>query len=159
MKRLDLLATMLALPFGLLGGKNIAKSRVEKFSNLRSKNLPNVETGFVNAVSCGLRTGSGHGEHNAIVIQRAVDDLALVGGTLLIPTGYYEVASPIRLTVTTAEHPTKRVAIVGGDGAILSTPGDNVFATTTSDDAQLSRVEIRGLQFRGSLGKKLPDRG
>ena len=46
----------------------------------------------------------------------------------------------------------------GVDGAILSTPGDSVFATTISDDARLSRIEIRGLHLKGNLEKEMLDR-
>lgn len=154
MKRLDVLAAMLTLPFALLGGKNIARVYGDSDA-LRSETLPG-EAGFVNALAYGLHEGGGHGEQNAAALQRAVDDLALVGGTMLIPTGYYEIASPISLAVTTAARCTKAVIIVGGERAILSTSGDIVFATTISDDARLSRVEIRGLQLQGNLGEKMP---
>jgi hypothetical protein len=99
--RLDLLASTLSLSFALLGAKGIARSKSEELDGSRSGMLPNVEAGFVNASAYGLRAGAGHGEHNAIVVQRCLDDLALIGGTMLIPPGYYEIGSPVSRTVTT----------------------------------------------------------
>ena len=46
-----------------------------------------------------------------------------------------------------------------GEGAVLVTHGDAVFATTYSDDAQLGRVEIRNLVLQGNLDRKMQDRG
>jgi polygalacturonase len=112
MRRLDLLATMLTVPFALLATKSTAASEFEDFGG-GSGTLRNVRGGFVNALDYGLRAGGGHGEHNAVALQRAVDDVALVGGTILIPTGRYEIASPIGLTVSSGERCTKEIAIVG----------------------------------------------
>ena len=92
-------------------------------------------------------------------MQRAVDDVALVGGTILIPTGRYEVASPISLTVSSGQRFMKEIAIVGDEGAVLVTHGDGVFATTYSDDAQLGRVEFRNLVLQGNLDGKMQDHG
>ena len=158
MRRLDLLATMLTVPFALLATKTSSASAFEDFGS-RSGTLRNVSAGFVNALDYGLRAGGGHGEHNAVALQRAVDDVALVGGTLLIPTGRYEIASPISLTVSSGEWCTKGIAVVGGEGAVLVTHGDTIFATTYSDDAQLGRVEIRNLHLQGNLDGKIQDRG
>jgi len=44
-----------------------------------------VRARFVSALDYGLRAGGGHGEHNAVALQRAVNDLAVAGGTILIP--------------------------------------------------------------------------
>lgn len=154
MKRLDLLATMLTLPFALLGAKNIARADGD-FDGLRSGTSRNAEAGVVNALAHELRAGAGHGEHNAIVLQRAVDDAALIGGTVLIPTGYFEIASPISLAVTPGKRCKKELAIVGAEGAVLATHGDRLFAIAYSDQAQLSRVEFRGLHLQGNLREKM----
>lgn len=152
MRRLDLLATMLTVPLALLAGKSVSASEFEDFDSLPSGTLRNVRPRFVNALDYGLRAGDGHGEHNTVALQRAVDDVALAGGTILIPTGRYEIASPISLAVSAGERCTKGIAIVGGEGSVLVTRGDTVFATTYSDDAQLGRVEIRDLTLQGNFG-------
>jgi hypothetical protein len=114
---------------------------------------------LVNALDYGLRAGDGHGDHNAVALQHAVDDLALSGGMIMIPTGRYEIASPISIAVNTNKRCTKGIAIVGGECAVLVARGDTVFATTDSDDAQVGRVEIRGLHLQGNFGEKMQNSG
>jgi hypothetical protein len=159
MRRLDLLATMFTVPLGLLAAKSVSASELADFDSLRSGTLRNVGGGLVNALDYGLRAGDGHGDHNAIALQRAVDDVAVTGGAIMIPTGRYEIASPISLAVNTAKRCRKKIAIVGSEGAVLVAGGDTVFATTDSDDAQVGRVEIRDLHLQGNFGEKMQNSG
>jgi hypothetical protein len=159
MRRSDLLATMFTVPLALLAAKSISASELADFDSLRSGTLRNVGGGLVNALDYGLRPGDGHGDHNAVALQRAVDDVGLGGGMIMIPTGRYEIASPISLAVNTGKRCTKGIAIVGGECAVLVSRGDTVFAITDSDDAQVARVEIRDLHLQSNFGKKMQDCG
>jgi hypothetical protein len=151
MRRLDLLAAILTIPLALVARKSVSASGSD---SLRNGTLQ-VDAGLVNAVDYGLRASGGHGEHNAVALQRAVDDAALTGRTILIPGGRYEIASPISLVVSTRERSTMAIAIVGDEDAALVTRGDTVFAISYSDDAQLGRVEIRHLRLQGNFGGKM----
>ena len=65
MRRVDLLATIFTVPFALLATRSTSASEFENFGG-RNVTLRNVRAGFVNALDYGLRSGGGHGEHNAI---------------------------------------------------------------------------------------------
>ncbi len=151
MRRLDLLAAILTVPLAVLARKNASASDLD---GLGSRTLQNAMAS-VNALDYGLRAGDGDGEHNAVALQRAVDDVALTGGTIIIPTGRYEIATPISLVVGTGERCAKAIAIVGGDDTALVTQGDAVFTTTYAEDAQLGRIEIRHLHLQGSFDGKM----
>jgi hypothetical protein len=153
-----LLATMLTVPFALLAAKSISASEAD-FDSLRSGTLRNVGGGLVNALDYGLRPGDGHGDRNAVALQRAVDDVGLGGGMVMIPTGRYEIASPISLAVNPGKRCRKKIAIVGGEGTVLVARGDTVFATSDSDDTQVGRVEIRDLHLQGNFGEKMQNSG
>lgn len=99
----------------------------------------------------GLREGRGRGANNATSLQRAIDDVSLTGGTILIPEGRYDIAAPISLKVRTDEPPAKSIAIAGKGRAVLVTRADSVFTIVHSDGAQLGRITIRDLELQGNL--------
>ncbi len=151
MRRLDLLTAMLAAPLALAGGKSFTALVPAGIVGLRTGKLKTAGPRIVDARTYGLRAGSGRGVNNAMSLQRAIDDVSLTGGTILICAGRYEIAVPISLKVRPDERCTNSITIAGSGRAALVSRADSVFAIIHSDGAQLGRVTIRNLEIQGNL--------
>lgn len=151
MKRLDLLTAILAGPLVLAAAKSITALDPGNVLSLKTGKLKTPKPRIVNALTYGLREGRGRGANNATSLQRAIDDVSLTGGTILIPEGRYDIAAPISLKVRTDERPAKSIAIVGKGRAVLVTRADSVFTIVHSDGAQLGRITIRDMELHGNL--------
>jgi hypothetical protein len=151
MRRLDLLSAILASPLALAAATSTTALDPTNVVSLTTGKLETAKPRKVDALTYGLREGRGRGARNTASLQRAIDDVSLTGGMVLIPAGRYEIAAPISLKVRTDEGCGNSIAIVGKGRAVLVTQADSVFAMLDADGAQLSRIMIRDLELHGNL--------
>jgi len=152
MRRLDLLTAILAAPLALAAATGVTALGPANFVGLRAGKWKTAKPRIVDALTYGLREGREYGTSNVASLRRAIDDLSMTGGTILIPAGRYEIAVPISLKVRTDERCGNSIAIVGKGRTVLVTRGDSVFAVVRTDSAQLSRITFRDLELHGNLG-------
>jgi hypothetical protein len=152
MRRLDLLTAILGGPLALAAATSISALDAANIVGARTEKLKTAKLRIVDALTYGLREGDECGASNVTSLQRAIDDVSLTGGTILIPAGRYEIAAPINLEVRTDEHCGNSIAIVGRGRAVLATRADSVFTMVHADSAQLSQITIRDLELHGNLG-------
>lgn len=151
MRRFDLLVSLVGASAALVASKCAAFARQPG----------RLETAYSsvgsNLLECNLRSGRGEGQHNSAVLQRAIDDAALTGGTIRIPRGRFEIAAAVMLVINPDQRPSKSIEIVGDAGAVLLMPGDYAFAVTHSPSAPVGRVQIRNMQFEGLRAPRIAE--
>jgi hypothetical protein len=113
MRRLDLLTAILAAPLALAAATSITGLDPASIVSLRTGKLKTARPRIVDALTYGLQEGRECSASNVASLQRAIDDVSLTGGTILIPAGRYEIAAPISFKVRTDECCGNGIAIVG----------------------------------------------